>query len=109
MAVKICRSREPLASLIPTIFLILERLITVSGSILTPVLLGTLYKIIGISTCSAIVCKVMFFETNPIPAKKAAYMMGLAENEIRLPLVESSMSSVITGPPLPHPAVSYKF
>ena len=24
----------------------------------------------------------------PIPAKKAAYMMGLAENEIRLPLVE---------------------
>ncbi len=33
-------------------------------------------------------CKGMFFETNPIPAKKAAYMMGLAENEIRLPLVE---------------------
>ena len=32
--------------------------------------------------------KGMFFETNPIPAKKAAYMMGLAENEIRLPLVE---------------------
>ena len=33
-------------------------------------------------------CKGVFFETNPIPAKKAAYMMGLVENEIRLPLVE---------------------
>ncbi len=31
--------------------------------------------------------KVMFIETNPIPAKKALYLMGLAEDEVRLPLV----------------------
>lgn len=33
-------------------------------------------------------CRAVFYETNPIPAKKAVYMMGLVENEIRLPLVE---------------------
>ena len=32
--------------------------------------------------------KAVFYETNPIPAKKAVYLMGLIENEIRLPLVE---------------------
>ena len=32
--------------------------------------------------------KAVFYETNPIPAKKAVYLMGLMENEIRLPLVE---------------------
>lgn len=31
--------------------------------------------------------KGIFFETNPIPVKKALYFMGLAEDEIRLPLV----------------------
>lgn len=34
--------------------------------------------------------KAIFFETNPIPVKKAAYLMGLAEDEIRLPLVKLS-------------------
>lgn len=32
--------------------------------------------------------KAVFYETNPIPAKNAVYLMGLIENEIRLPLVE---------------------
>ena len=32
--------------------------------------------------------KAVFYETNPIPAKKAVYLIGLIENEIRLPLVE---------------------
>lgn len=32
----------------------------------------------------------MFCETNPIPVKYAAHLMGLCENEIRLPLVEPS-------------------
>lgn len=32
--------------------------------------------------------KGLFFETNPIPVKKALYLMGLIENDIRLPLVE---------------------
>jgi len=32
--------------------------------------------------------KGLFFETNPIPVKKALYLMGMIENEIRLPLVE---------------------
>ena len=31
--------------------------------------------------------KVMFLQTNPIPVKKAAALMGLVEDEIRLPLV----------------------
>ena len=31
----------------------------------------------------------------PIPAKKAAYMMGLAENEIRLPLVEMTKENTL--------------
>ncbi len=30
--------------------------------------------------------KVLFIETSPIPVKEALYMMGLTENEIRLPL-----------------------
>jgi 4-hydroxy-tetrahydrodipicolinate synthase len=33
------------------------------------------------------VFKALFLETNPIPVKKALYFMGLAEDEIRLPLV----------------------
>lgn len=32
----------------------------------------------------------MFCETNPIPVKYAAYLMGLCENEVRLPLTEPS-------------------
>lgn len=32
--------------------------------------------------------KGIFIETNPIPVKKALYLMGLIENDIRLPLVE---------------------
>lgn len=32
--------------------------------------------------------KSLFLETNPIPVKKAVYMMGLAGREIRLPLLE---------------------
>lgn len=35
----------------------------------------------------------MFCETNPIPVKYAAHLMGLCENEIRLPLVEPSNSA----------------
>jgi len=31
--------------------------------------------------------KALFLETNPIPVKKALYMMGMIENDIRLPLV----------------------
>lgn len=31
--------------------------------------------------------KAIFFETNPIPVKKAVYLMGMAEDDIRLPLV----------------------
>ena len=44
----------PLASLIATIFSIFESSKHVLGSIFTPVLLGTLYKIIGIFTEDAI-------------------------------------------------------
>ncbi|WP_022851576.1 4-hydroxy-tetrahydrodipicolinate synthase [Limisalsivibrio acetivorans] len=36
----------------------------------------------------------LFLETNPIPVKKALYLMGLAEDEIRLPLV--SMTDAAT-------------
>ena len=45
---------SPLASFIATIFEILESSKQVSGEIFTPVLLGTLYKIIGRETLSAI-------------------------------------------------------
>ena len=45
----------PLASFIATILLILESSKQVWGSIFTPVLLGTLYSIIGILTFAAIV------------------------------------------------------
>lgn len=31
--------------------------------------------------------KAIFFETNPIPVKKAVYLMGMIEDDIRLPLV----------------------
>lgn len=34
--------------------------------------------------------KVLFLETNPIPVKKAMYLMGLIEDEIRLPLTPLS-------------------
>ncbi len=34
--------------------------------------------------------KSMFIQTNPIPVKKALYLMGLIEDEIRLPLVSMS-------------------
>lgn len=34
--------------------------------------------------------KALFYETNPIPVKKAVYLMGLINNEIRLPLVALS-------------------
>lgn len=37
--------------------------------------------------------KGVFFETNPIPVKKALYFMGLAEDEIRLPLVTMTEGS----------------
>ena len=33
-------------------------------------------------------CRAMFFETNPIPVKTAAGMLGLCEPELRLPLCE---------------------
>jgi len=46
--------REPAASLVPTMFLIFESLAMVSGVILTPVLLGMLYTIMGMGTFSAI-------------------------------------------------------
>lgn len=34
--------------------------------------------------------KALFYETNPIPVKKAMYLMGLINDEIRLPLVSLS-------------------
>jgi 4-hydroxy-tetrahydrodipicolinate synthase len=39
------------------------------------------------------VFKGLFLETNPIPVKRALYMMGLAEDEIRLPLVTMTSES----------------
>jgi 4-hydroxy-tetrahydrodipicolinate synthase len=39
--------------------------------------------------------KALFYETNPIPVKKAMYLMGLITDEIRLPLV--SLSEENTG------------
>ena len=38
-------------------------------------------------------CKAMFIETNPIPVKTAAGMMGLADAEWRLPLCEMSVEN----------------
>jgi 4-hydroxy-tetrahydrodipicolinate synthase len=40
--------------------------------------------------------KVMFLQTNPIPVKKAAALMGLVEDEIRLPLVSMEGDAVET-------------
>ena len=37
--------------------------------------------------------KTVFLETNPIPVKKAMYMMGLACDEIRMPLIPMSESN----------------
>ena len=36
----------------------------------------------------------MFFETNPIPVKKAAEMMGLSSGRVRLPLGALSKANV---------------
>ena len=46
--------RLPLASFIATIFFISDNFWQVWGKIFTPVLLGTLYKIIGSFVCDAI-------------------------------------------------------
>lgn len=35
-------------------------------------------------------CKALFYETNPIPVKRALSFMGMIENELRLPLVPMS-------------------
>jgi len=35
-------------------------------------------------------CKAMFYETNPIPVKRAMSLMGMIENNLRLPLVPMS-------------------
>jgi len=35
-------------------------------------------------------CKAMFYETNPIPVKRALSLMGMIENRLRLPLVPMS-------------------
>jgi len=35
-------------------------------------------------------CKALFYETNPIPVKRALSLMGMIENELRLPLVPMS-------------------
>ncbi|MGA1845599.1 4-hydroxy-tetrahydrodipicolinate synthase [Deferribacter abyssi] len=37
--------------------------------------------------------KAIFLETNPIPVKKALYLMGMIENDIRLPLVSMTESN----------------
>jgi len=37
--------------------------------------------------------KAIFFETNPIPVKKAVHLMGLIEDEIRLPLVKMTKAN----------------
>ncbi|MBN1880421.1 4-hydroxy-tetrahydrodipicolinate synthase [bacterium] len=39
-------------------------------------------------------CKAMFIETNPMPVKAALSMMGLIENELRLPLVPVKPESI---------------
>ena len=38
-------------------------------------------------------CRAMFIETNPIPVKRAMKLLGLASDEIRLPLCEMSESN----------------
>ena len=35
-------------------------------------------------------CKALFYETNPIPVKRAMNLMGMVENQLRLPLVPMS-------------------
>ena len=35
-------------------------------------------------------CKAMFYETNPMPVKRALSLMGMIENNLRLPLVPMS-------------------
>jgi 4-hydroxy-tetrahydrodipicolinate synthase len=35
-------------------------------------------------------CKALFYETNPIPVKRALSLMGMIENQLRLPLVPMS-------------------
>jgi len=35
-------------------------------------------------------CKAMFYETNPMPVKRALSLMGMIDNELRLPLVSMS-------------------
>jgi 4-hydroxy-tetrahydrodipicolinate synthase len=42
------------------------------------------------------IAEVMFLQTNPIPVKKAAALMGMVEDEIRLPLVSMSGQLVET-------------
>ena len=39
-------------------------------------------------------CKAMFVETNPMPAKAALSIMGMIENELRLPLVSVKQESI---------------
>lgn len=40
--------------------------------------------------------KTLFIETNPIPVKTALWLMGLIENEFRLPMVRATQSTVET-------------
>lgn len=40
------------------------------------------------------VSKAMFIETNPLPVKAALHLMGLIENELRLPLVPAGVETV---------------
>ncbi len=40
------------------------------------------------------VCKAMFVETNPMPAKAALSLMGMVENELRLPLTPVKEESI---------------
>ncbi len=40
------------------------------------------------------VCRAMFIETNPMPVKAALSIMGMIENELRLPLVPVKPESV---------------
>jgi len=47
------------------------------------------------------VCNAMFIETNPMPAKAALSIMGLIENELRLPLVPVKPDGRGTNPENP--------